>query len=79
MAIADPVLVDVLHGEGGRELEGLPVGGLLDGAVAWGLHNRERDRLGLSEATREGNSVSGARRVSGGQQVAKGSQTQRPL
>ena len=48
VAVADPALVDVLHGEGGHELEGLPIGGSLDGAVAWGLHDRERDRLGLS-------------------------------
>ena len=53
VAVADPVLVDVLHGEGGRELEGLPVGGPLDGAVAWGLHDRERDRLGLSQRQQE--------------------------
>lgn len=48
MAVADTVLVDVFHGEGGGGLEMLPTGGLLDGAVAWELHNGECDRLGLS-------------------------------
>lgn len=48
MAVADPVLVDVFHGEGGCVPEMLPVGGSLNGAVAWGLHNGECDRLGLS-------------------------------
>ena len=47
VAVADPALVDVLRGEGGRELEGLPIGGSLDDAMAWGLHDREPDRLGL--------------------------------
>lgn len=47
VAVADPVLVDVFHGEGGGELERLPPGRPLDGAVAWGLHNGECDRLGL--------------------------------
>lgn len=48
MAVADLVLVDVLHGEGGSVPEVLPVGGPLDGAVPWGLHNGECDRLALS-------------------------------
>lgn len=48
MAVANPVLVDVFHGEGGRVPEVLPVGGSLDGAVARGLHNGECDRFGLS-------------------------------
>lgn len=47
VAVADSVLVDVLHGEGGDELEMLPIGGSLDAAMTWGLHNGERDRLSL--------------------------------
>ena len=53
VAVADPALVDVLHGEGGRELEGLPIGSSLNDAVAWGLHDRECDGLGLSWRQRE--------------------------
>lgn len=48
MAIADPVLVDVFHGEGGGVLEMLAIGGSLNGAMAWGLHDGELDRLSLS-------------------------------
>lgn len=48
MAVADPVLVDVFHGEGGGEVEMLPVAGSLNGAMAWRLHDGESDRLGLS-------------------------------
>lgn len=47
VAVADSVLVDVLHGEGGDELEMLPIDGSLDAAMTWGLHDGERDRLGL--------------------------------
>lgn len=47
MAVADTVLVDVFHSEGGGEEETLPPGSSLDGAVAWGLHNAEGDRLSL--------------------------------
>lgn len=47
VAVADSVLVDILHGEGGDELEMLPIGGSLDAAMTWGLHNGERDRLSL--------------------------------
>lgn len=43
MAVADPVLVDVFHGECGGMLEMLAVGGSLDGAMAWGLHDGEHD------------------------------------
>lgn len=48
VAVADPVLVDVFHSEGGRVPEMLPIGGPLDGAVAWRLHDGECDRLSLS-------------------------------
>lgn len=48
MAVADQVLVDVFHGEGGGVLETLPTGGVLNGAMAWRLHNGECDRLSLS-------------------------------
>lgn len=54
MAVADPVLVDVFHGEGGGVLRTLPITGSLDGAVAWGLHNGECDRLGLSRREKTG-------------------------
>lgn len=47
VAVADAVLVDVFHGEGGAEVEMLPPGGPLDGAVAWRLHNGEGDRVSL--------------------------------
>lgn len=47
MAVADSVLVDILHGEGGDDLEMLPIGGSLDAAITWGLHNGERDRVCL--------------------------------
>lgn len=80
MAVVDPVLVDVLHGEGGRGLEGLPVGGPLDGAMAGRLHNPERDRLGLSQrpkARGKGNFVTGARCVSDSQHGPLGSHTER--
>ena len=69
VAVADPVLIDVLHGEAGGVLEGLPVGGSLNGAMAWGLPDHECDRLGLSrrqKARGEGNSVTEARGVSDG-------------
>lgn len=69
VAVADPVLIDVLHGEGGGVLEGLPVGGSLNGAMTRGLHDHECDRLGLSrrqKAREEGNSVTEARGVSDG-------------
>jgi hypothetical protein len=48
MAVADPILVDVFHGEGGGKVEVLPPGGSLYGAMAWGLHNGECDRVCLS-------------------------------
>lgn len=47
MAVADTVLVDVFHSEGGGEEETLPPGNSLDGAMAWGLHDVEGDRLSL--------------------------------
>lgn len=47
VAVADPILVDVFHGEGGAEVEMLPPGGPLDGAVARWLHNGEGDRVSL--------------------------------
>ena len=48
VAVADPVLVNVFHGEGGGVLELLPTGGPLDSAMTRGLHDGECDRLGLS-------------------------------
>ena len=49
VAVADPVLVNVFHGEGGGVLELLPTGGPLDSAMTRGLHDGECDRLGLSK------------------------------
>lgn len=54
MAVADPVLVDVFHGEGGGVLGTLPIAGSLDGAMAWGLHNAECDRLSLLRREKTG-------------------------
>lgn len=48
VAVADPVLVDIFHGEGGGVLELLPIGGSLDSAMTRGLHNGECDRFSLS-------------------------------
>lgn len=78
MAVADPVLVDVFHGEGGGVPEMLPIGGPLDGAVAWRLHNGEHDRLGLLRAYKargEEKFVAETRFVSDGQQVVKDTHT----
>lgn len=47
MAVADPVLVNVFHGEGGDVPGMAPAAGSLDGTMAWGLHYGECDRLGL--------------------------------
>lgn len=47
MAIADTVLVDVFHSEGGGLVKTLPPGSSLDGAMTWRLHNGEGDGLSL--------------------------------
>lgn len=61
MAIADTVLVDVFHSEGGGELVALAPGSSLDGAMAWGLHNGEGDRLSLPGRDKQEASWQGAR------------------
>lgn len=47
VAVADPVLVDVFHGEGGGQAGVLPSAGPLDHAVAWRLHHSECDSVSL--------------------------------
>lgn len=66
MAIADTVLVDVFHSEGGGELVALTPGRSLDGAMAWGLHNGEGDRLSLPGGDKQEASSQSARRPGAG-------------
>lgn len=47
VAVADTVLVDVFHSEGGGGVEMLPPGTCLDGAMPWRLHDGEGDGLSL--------------------------------
>lgn len=53
VAVADTVLVDVFHGEGGGEEEAVPPGSSLNGAMAWGLHDGEGDRLSLPKGEKQ--------------------------
>lgn len=68
MAVANPLLVDVFHGEGGGEVGMLSAQYSLQGAVAWGLHNGECHGYCLSKrqkARRDRKSITEGAWVSG--------------
>lgn len=52
MTVADAVLVDVVHCEGGGLVVTLPIAGVFNQAVPRGLHDGERNRLSLQQGDR---------------------------